>query len=147
MSWPEIREQLVQLFEGLAIEDPPATLKHVYEFPPANIEDDPCIVIYPPKRLPVTRGYGARTVHYTVSCLLLLQDEDALTAAKMIDAFAEKVLDVFDEATAIKGVGNAWLISQHIEAPRGALTYSGKGFVGFDCIVVIGDTVTKELRP
>jgi len=148
MSWQEIRAELAKLFADVAIEDPPAKVARVYEEPPASIEvDEPCVVIFPPKRTVTERSYGARTVQYTVTCLLLLRDEDAEVAARMVDAFAEAVLDPFDGAVALHGVANAWLLSQTVEAPRGDLKYAGTSYVGFDCIVVVGDLQQKEFAP
>jgi hypothetical protein len=147
MGWLELRAEIAKCFHGVSIEKPAKQIVKVYETPPAKIGDTPCVVIYPPKREVVARSYGARTMRYTVSCLALLRDADASTAAEMIDAFAEAVLDPFDEATALHGVDNAALISQTVDAPRGNLLYAGVAFVGFDCVLVIGTVESKELKP
>jgi len=135
-GWKDARAELKTILEGVSITSPiTETIARVYEFPPAQVQDQPCIIIYPPA-LDVQRNIGSlRIKNYRVICRLLLRDEDLGRASELADAYREALADKIDDNVTLNG--KATVVSSQEITAVGNFSEAGYPFFGLDCILGI----------
>jgi hypothetical protein len=146
MTWPQARSRLVTDFTGLAISSPSAqSIVRVYATPPANVEDLPCVVLYPPA-VQVTRGPSSRRQKlYTVRCRFLMSEERIDVAAEIVDGFREAAIDVLDIDVTLEGAVSH-IASQRCEEAA-SFAYGDRQYVGFDCLLDLQLVEQKDYAP
>lgn len=133
MGWKEIRDDLVDTLETVAITTPSAmTIKRVYPTPPGTVQDLPAIIVFSPSRH-IERSFGGTQRMYAVRCRLLLTDSDKDVGADIVDAFSEALITAFNTNNKIGATPPYGVIVQQDIAEPGTLTAGGKTYSGFDC--------------
>jgi len=138
MAWLDARTRIAALLATVSITEPiEQTIERVHATPPANVEDLPCFIIYPPA-LKVERGSALRIKTYTVRLRLLVGDADMDQAADLVDAYREAVIDVFDTDTRLSNsqtriTGPSAEEAGSVQYPAG----TGAWFTVVDCFLTV----------
>lgn len=95
LSWRTARARIAVLLKGVAITSPAtASILRVFETPPAQVSDFPCIIILGAEKA-IDRSTTRRR-EYVAHLRLVVRDADLNRAADLLDAFQEAIDDTFD---------------------------------------------------
>lgn len=150
MSWLTIRKALAGFLEQLEIAEPvQKKIVRVYEKPPAQIQDTPCIIIYP---TPFTteRGPGARKeMTYSAPLVVLVSGEAIDEIVDTVEAFADAMTNLFDEHYMLGNPlpGVTLNVAGEDKGRPGNVTVAEKPYAGFEWTVRIHSVGPKEFRP
>lgn len=134
-NWLTARAEIASVLTGVAITSPiSATILRVFETPPKQVSDFPCVIIVGASKADPIRSSGLRQRDYTARLRLIVNDADINRAADIIDAFEEAIIDAFDANLTLNGkVSN-------LNGPRwnepGVVDAGGQDQWGADAFVV-----------
>lgn len=134
MTWAGARTAIVDVLDGLAITSPSLSIKRVYEFPPATVQDWPAFILYPPSGSN-QHGPSSRFRNYRQRLRLIVSDQDMSQAAAIADAFREVLLSAFDSNVGLSGHATQALIQDWDEV--GTFPIAEKVFIGFDTFLSV----------
>lgn len=108
MAIADIRSAVVTVLRSVTISSPTSMqLKRVYEMPPETLQEFPCAVLYPAGAQ--RERDGTRRTAWTLRWHVVAIDQRTFSAAQILEAFAEAILDAFDNAVTLHQA--AWIIS------------------------------------
>lgn len=138
MAWSDARARIAANLATVAITTPaPATIKRVYEFPPLNLEDFPCFVIFPPS-VELERGPNLRRMKvYTSRLRLFVKDENLATAVEHLEAWRESMFDMWDSDVALGNVGGVVNIEGPSALEPGAGFYNDQQYTVQDYMLTV----------
>lgn len=136
LNWLTARAEIAAILTGVAITSPiNETIHRVYETPPKQASDYPCVIIIGTAKAAPERAMALRDREYTARLRLVVQDADINRAADIIDALQEAIIDAFDQNVTLNGnvsnlIGPSWLEPGMIDA-GGQDQFGADAFVRF----------------
>lgn len=121
-NWLTARAEIASILNGVAVAAPIATsLVRVFETPPKQVSDFPCVIIIGTAKAEPERAMAIRDRNYTARLRLIVQDADINRAADIIDALQEAIIDAFDANLTLNGkvsnlTGPQWLEAGVVDA-------------------------------
>lgn len=104
LNWLIARAEIKAVLENLSITNPIAsTIQRVFESPPAQLSDFPCIMIVGTMKAEPDRSAMLQDRDYIAKIRLFVEDADIDRAYLIIDAFQEAILDAFNSNLQLNG--------------------------------------------
>jgi len=104
INWLAARAEIAAILSGVSITAPvAASILRVFETPPKQASDLPCVIIVGVSKLAPVRSSGLREREYVARLRLIVQDADINRTADMLDAFEEAIIDAFDKNLTLNG--------------------------------------------
>lgn len=134
LSWLTARAEIAATLTGIAITSPLVqTIQRVYETPPKQVSDFPCLIIMGTAKDPPERSSGLRQRDYTARIRLIVEDADLDRAADIIDAFEEAMIVAFDGNLTLNGAVSNLIGPSFLEP--GFVDVGGQEHRGVDAFV------------
>lgn len=136
LSWLVARAAIAEMLRPVAIIFPTGiTIERVFETPPKQVSDFPCIIIMGVAKAPPVRSSGLRERDYTARLRVAVDDADIHRSADILDSFTEAIIDAFDANLTVDGtvsnlIGPEWEEAQLLDA-GGQNVRAVDGFVQF----------------
>jgi len=104
INWLTARAEIATILTGVAITSPiSASIQRVFQTPPKQLSDFPCVVIVGVQKGEPQRTAAIREREYTARLRLIVRDADLDRAADILDAFQEAIIDRFDINVTLNG--------------------------------------------